>query len=125
MEVLKQKVFEKVGVPEEMQWLTFGVKNLLEGRTLDEYGIGENCTITLNIRAGVYRVPVRMAGGEKFFVNARSSMLVKELKQEIQDLQGIPMNKQTLYSFTGVMLEEEKTMRDYKIIAESPLLLVK
>jgi len=124
IETLKEKIQEKLGVPIEMQWLTLGMKNLIHGRTLEDYDIEDNSTIFLTIRPTFFRIFIRLTGGDRMILSVRSSTLIKELKKEIETVQGIPIAKQNLYLCTGVLLEDEKSLKDYKLSGESSLFLL-
>ena len=42
---LKDKIYEKMGLAQEMQTLLFSGETLLEDKTLEEYGIADKCVI--------------------------------------------------------------------------------
>lgn len=57
VESVKEKVKNKVGVPEDQQVLIFGGKQLQDGKTMLDYKIGAESTLNmvLRLRGGLYR----------------------------------------------------------------------
>lgn len=57
IEVVKEKLKDKEGVPVEEQRLIYGGHELKEGRTLKDYGIGREATLhfVLRLPGGIYR----------------------------------------------------------------------
>jgi len=114
VEDLKKQVEDKTGVPAEQQRLVFGMKQLEDGHTLEEYNIQREATgdLVLRVRGGI-QVIVRSLGQKICVADMDVSESIDKLKLSVFDAKSVSPECQRL-TYCGSELGEG-SLADYGI----------
>ena len=118
---VKVKIERKLGVPLDKQHLLFDGKRLETGRPLCEYNIPTESVLYLAPTSGMH-IFVKMRTEKTISLETEPSNTILDLKEIIQDKEGIPADQQRLI-FAGGELEDQYTLGNYNIQEKSTLYL--
>ncbi|XP_078740960.1 polyubiquitin-C-like [Lampetra fluviatilis] len=125
IEMIKVKIQDKKGIPLDQQRLVFGGALLIDSLTLSDCNIHAGCTMhcVLRLRGGGGPwFTVKTLTRKIILINPQYSNTIKEVKEMIQNKEGIPVHQQRLM-FGDTELEDGYTLDDYKITLQSTLQL--
>ncbi|XP_077252139.1 polyubiquitin-like isoform X2 [Tasmannia lanceolata] len=114
---------EKEGLPSDLQAeLSFAGSNLQDSQTLADYDILKDSILTMDVVGMQIFVKIPTTG-KKVTLDVMYGDSIQNIKAQIQEKEGIPIEQQTLI-YAGISLEDNQTLRAYKIPMESTLHIV-
>lgn len=107
-------------------------------KRLEDGHIVSDCNIENESRIPIFRshepkvtmpkkrihIALKLPDGRGYLLACKSSGTIKSLKNKIQEQEGIPPEKQTLFFLAGEELQDDRTIDDYKIMTGSTLHLL-
>lgn len=138
IEDLKAQIERQHDIPVDLQKLTFNYMEMKDGTLLKDYLIPNNARIFVNFKFSDDRVfhtlKQKYVAPDQLFVKTltgrhitlqidRNNFRIEEIKDMIQQLEGIPPDQQRLI-FSGLQLEDGNKIGDYFIPNDSTLHLV-
>lgn len=115
IEDVKAKIREKEGIPTNEQRLIFNGQVLGNIRSLEYYSIREGSILHLEVEPSNVQISVTILDRHSITLDQKTSNTIENVKEKIQNKEGIPCGEQRLFLIGCPELENRLTLRDYNI----------
>jgi ubiquitin C len=128
---IKQMVQDKLGYNPEQFKLIHGGKFLDDSMSIQDYSIENDSTITITVpllggggsEGTSKQIFIKTLQGKTMTLDVSDTDTIQSVKNKIFEKEGIPVDQQRLV-FNGKQLEDNMTIADYNIQADSNIHLV-
>ena len=126
VDVVKSKIQAKAGIRQDINRLWGSGKWLIDDRTLLDYNIKEGATLALTeswLKENEIKILVKTLTGKKIDLQISNFATVQNVKEMIQDREGIPPDQQRII-YLGQQLADDHLLIFYNISNDSVIHLV-
>ncbi|KAL3878566.1 hypothetical protein ACJMK2_030903 [Sinanodonta woodiana] len=124
IEYVKSLIHEKVGILPYKQRLVYASYLIKDARSLLDYQIRDHSTIKLIVlHMSKMHIIVKTQTGKNIFLEVKPSDTIANVKTKIEAKKSFPRDQQRLI-FGGKFLEDEKSLRHYRIQPDYTLHLI-
>ncbi|CAG8612750.1 22897_t:CDS:2 [Dentiscutata erythropus] len=117
---IKLMIQDKKNIPLIQQRINFDGKELIDFSTLSCNEIQKGSILDLEIKSMIIKIYVKVKNEKTIELKARRDHTIKEVKQMIQDKEGIPSEQQYLV-FNNQLYDDDQSLSYYKIDEGSTL----
>ena len=120
---VKQKIQDEESIPHGLQQLFFAGKELQDDRTLIDYKMENKSTLQCFLKRDGMVIFAKMPNGSVIALEVTPNDSIASVKWKIHEKEGVLPDQQLLI-FVGKVLDNIRTLRDYKIHRKSTLFVI-
>ena len=115
---IKEKIEQYLNIPKDGHNLILNKTNLDDNKNITEYGINESSILELTLKDNYIKINAVNVMGKIIPFYFKISDTIKDIKNKIEEREGIPQNVQKLVldpRNKKIVLEDDKKIEDYNI----------
>ena len=115
---IKEKIEQYLNIPKDGHNLILNKTNLDDNKNITEYGINESSILELTLKDNYIKINAVNVMGKIMPFYFKISDTIKDIKNKIEEREGIPQNTQKLVldpRNKKIVLEDDKKIEDYNI----------